>query len=517
MSVTSTSAAVSHTGNGVADTFTFTFKVFDETDLYINTYEIATGTLTLLALTTDYTVSLTDSGAGGGEVTLVAGPLAATHKIIIQRLLSYTQETNYVENDPFSAETLEDALDKCTMLIQQLKEELDRALLSSITTEAGVIAIGYDSGLPTIAAGDADKLVQVNAGTTAYELTSVSSAITATVNSLIAINTLTEKTTPISTDLIAIEDSSDGNSRKKVQLGNLGVGGNVDIFTSSDTWTKPASCNFVKVVCVGGGGGGGAGGSAVDATNSGGSGGGGGSRAERIFKASELTATVTVTIGDGGTAASAGGNTSFGSYLVAGGGGAGKNQAQGHDYSGGAGGGPWTAGQNAATDASNIGGGGILAHNGFGSVGGSGGYSASVGGPGYSSEYGGAGGGGTTRSKSGGNGGSSIFGGAGGGAGGAVAAGETAGGAGGARTSFTSGGGGTAGTAGNGGNGDDGDGYTTCGEGGGGGSSLTAGIGNGGNGGAWGGGGGGGGARSDNGTPGSGGTGGKGGCVVYTW
>lgn len=223
MSVTSTTAAVSHTGNGVADTFSFPFKVFDETDLYVQEYLIATGALTALALTTDYTVSLTDGGDGGGEVTLVAGPLPATKKLIIQRLLSYTQETDFIENDNMPAESIEDSLDKLTMLVQQLKEELDRALLGSITTEAGVIAIGYDSGLPTIGATDADKLVQVNAGASAYELTSVSSAITSTVDAAIAINTLTEKVSPVDADLLVIEDSADSNARKKIQIGSLGV------------------------------------------------------------------------------------------------------------------------------------------------------------------------------------------------------------------------------------------------------------------------------------------------------
>jgi len=250
MTVLSKSAAVSHTGNGVADTFAFTFKVFKEADLYINLYEIATKTLTLLAITTDYTVSLVDKGAGGGSVTLLAGPLPATHKIIIQRLLSYTQETDWVENDPFPAQSTEDAIDKNLMLIQQLKEELDRALLGSITTEAGVIAIGYDSGLPKINAGDANKIIQVKADESGYELKTVAAVITSVIESAININSFTEKNPPVSGDILMIEDSADSYSKKKVQIGNLATAIGVSPTGSIILWST-ATAPTGYLICDG--------------------------------------------------------------------------------------------------------------------------------------------------------------------------------------------------------------------------------------------------------------------------
>ena len=532
MSVTSTSAAVSHTGNGVADTFAFTFKVFDETDLYINTYEIATGTLTLLALTTDYTVSLTNGGQDGGEVTLVAGPLAATHKIIIQRLLSYTQETDYVENDAFPAESTEDALDKLTMLIQQLKEELDRALLGSITTEAGVIAIGYDSGLPTIAVADADKLVQVNAGGTAYELTTVAGAITATINAAIAINTLTEKTDCVDADLIVIEDSADANARKKVQLGNLSIGGDVEVFDTTNTWTKPSGCSVVKVVCIGGGGGGGGGISRIAVNQAGGTGGGGGARAEMFFRAADLTNTVTVTVGAGGTGASVGvsptpgGNSSFGAYLLAYGGGAGITGGNNVPASGGGGGGTGGVGQAGQASADSTGGLPAVTAGVAGQGGAGGGGDVDTPCTGKSAEYGGGGGGGClTGTNAGAVGGYSIYGGGGGGAGGGTN--TTTGAAGGNGGATPKGSGGAGGAAGNpgvsGGDGTDGD-VSRCGTGGGGGGALNAVSGKGGHGGKGGkyGGGGGGGGSHEQGAAGNigdayGGDGGQGIVIVYTW
>lgn len=101
-------------------------------------------------------------------------------------------------------------------------------------------------------------------------------------------------------------------------------------FSSSGTWTKPSNATFVMAEVWAGGGGGGSGYRAsAGLDRAGGSGGGGGAYGYRIFKASDLPATVTVTIGSGGAGGAAvtvdstvgndgvaGGNTSFGNLLT---------------------------------------------------------------------------------------------------------------------------------------------------------------------------------------------------------
>lgn len=114
-------------------------------------------------------------------------------------------------------------------------------------------------------------------------------------------------------------------------LNGLGQWANADtvdlqVFTNSGTWTKPTGSKLVFVKIIGGGGGGGGG--YPMSTGTGGGGGGGGGCREVLMLASELTATVSVTVGSAGSGGSSGnsgssGNTSYFGALYAGGGGGG--------------------------------------------------------------------------------------------------------------------------------------------------------------------------------------------------
>ena len=153
MTVSTTTGSVSYSANGTQPIFAYTFRIFEDADLVVILRNDTTGVETTQTLTTDYTVT----GAGtqsGGNVVFGAAP-ATGNTMFIRRVLPLTQTTDYVENDPFPAESHERALDKLTMLVQQTQlEDEDRAILFAQSD----IGLGINNVLPNF--GDrASKLL----------------------------------------------------------------------------------------------------------------------------------------------------------------------------------------------------------------------------------------------------------------------------------------------------------------------------------------------------------------------
>ena len=152
MTVSTTTNRASYSGNGSTAAFAYGFKIFADADLTVIIRSSA-GVETTKTLTTHYTVS----GAGtdsGGNVTFTTGNIPASGEtVVILRKLTLTQGTDYVANDPFPAESHEDALDRLTMITQQLDEAVGRSLKVSQTN---VIAT---SEFTTSASARANKLL----------------------------------------------------------------------------------------------------------------------------------------------------------------------------------------------------------------------------------------------------------------------------------------------------------------------------------------------------------------------
>lgn len=158
MTISTTQNRIEYNGNDLATSFAFPYPFLEDADIYV-VLILASGVEDPQVLNTDYT--LTGAGSGsGGTITMVTPP-ATGQRLVIYREVPLTQETDYVSGDPFPAESHERALDKLTMITQQLTEQVSRTLQFAITTPAG-----FPNELP---APEASTIIGWNAGASALQ------------------------------------------------------------------------------------------------------------------------------------------------------------------------------------------------------------------------------------------------------------------------------------------------------------------------------------------------------------
>jgi len=164
MTISTTASRISYNGNGVTTVFSFPYRFLANGDIVVVEVS-AMGVETIKALTTHYTLT----GAGddaGGSVTMIVAPASGT-RLIIYRDTDIVQETDYISGDPFPAETHERALDRLTMIAQEVGSDADRAIK---------VPVGDSSSLSTTlpaAANRLDKFLVFDATTGATELSTV--------------------------------------------------------------------------------------------------------------------------------------------------------------------------------------------------------------------------------------------------------------------------------------------------------------------------------------------------------
>ncbi len=115
MTVSSQTNKVIYIGNGIAKEFAIPFLFLEQRDVKV-TQKL-----------NDIQTERTDWTVENGNIVFKAAPESGA-EIAIVREVPLTQETDYRDNEILHAETLERNFDKLTMQVQQLKEQLDRAV-----------------------------------------------------------------------------------------------------------------------------------------------------------------------------------------------------------------------------------------------------------------------------------------------------------------------------------------------------------------------------------------------------
>ncbi len=136
MTVSTTSNKVTYDGNGSTIEFAVPFYFLADNDIEV-ILRAADGAETVWSEDTQYT--LWGAGLpGGGTLTVATAPTDYTpqsgEKLLIRRVEQYTQPIDLPVAGAFPSASIEQALDRLTMLAQQLKETIDRSLVLSATS-----------------------------------------------------------------------------------------------------------------------------------------------------------------------------------------------------------------------------------------------------------------------------------------------------------------------------------------------------------------------------------------------
>ena len=264
-----------YTGDGSTHVFAYTFRIFKNTELLVLIRNNTTGAIHIATdnarsgsydpdthvggqgLNTAYILSGVDS-ASGGNVTFkydTGSPSDANYSstdfrpqsgesVIIVRLPTVSQETDYVVGGAFPAESHEDALDKLTFHVQRLEDKVNKSIQRS-EADTGVVGDSIDKSLSVLPdhATLKGKVLSFNSSTGATEATISAADVTLLTSS----QTLTNKS--LSAPILSGSSSSAGSILFKEDTDNgtnavtlIGPASTADI-----TITLPANAGTIAL------------------------------------------------------------------------------------------------------------------------------------------------------------------------------------------------------------------------------------------------------------------------------
>lgn len=130
-----TSTKFRYEGNGVTNTFAYNARVTSASDLVVQILTRATDAVVeTLALNTDYSVTISTAGTASITVTNALKIPSGTQDIFIYRVVPQTQPETLPSGTTFPSQTVERALDRLTVLLQDTEEKIGRSLRLPITS-----------------------------------------------------------------------------------------------------------------------------------------------------------------------------------------------------------------------------------------------------------------------------------------------------------------------------------------------------------------------------------------------
>lgn len=240
MSISSENSKVSYTGNSTTAEYSYTYKIFNEDHLVVKVRD-SDNVETKLTKTTDYTVSGVNN-KNGGTISLVNavdglldgsgnpyasptqpwldvdGYLRTGYSLVIEREVSFVQNTDIRNQGSFAPEIHENAFDYLTMLAQQLHNKVKRALkLPSTFSDSD-----FDPELPGELIGNGNRSIVTNengdgleVGPTVLEISSAEThANNAKASELLAKDWATKTSAEVITDEYSAKEHAIGTQRR---------------------------------------------------------------------------------------------------------------------------------------------------------------------------------------------------------------------------------------------------------------------------------------------------------------
>ena len=127
MTVSTTDNKISYACDGVAVEFSFPYKIFKTTELYVVLTD-SDGAETVLVENTGYTVAAISGDYDNGALITTATAYASGNTITVFRQVEMIQETEFPAGGAFPSAAVANAVDRLTMINQQLEEKNVRAV-----------------------------------------------------------------------------------------------------------------------------------------------------------------------------------------------------------------------------------------------------------------------------------------------------------------------------------------------------------------------------------------------------
>lgn len=141
MTVTNTSMRVGYNGDDSTLTFAVPFQ-------FLTSSNLRAYTKTSAGLETTKAIASYTGGSGSTGSVTFSTPAGSGTSLYIERVTPVTQETDYVSNDPFPAESHERALDKLTYIVQERDDTGDRSIVAPVSDD--LTAFSLESQKPQI-------------------------------------------------------------------------------------------------------------------------------------------------------------------------------------------------------------------------------------------------------------------------------------------------------------------------------------------------------------------------------